>query len=135
MDDFAQFLEDRYDEAEALANAAAADGTPEWNLGDDPDPMIGASRIYDAKGEVVVYDEGAPSPNEAAHIAANDPAHRLADLKLKRAILAEHAPVRSEGRLMCATCLGRRTFYPCPTACQLGTEFAEHPAYQESWKP
>lgn len=60
---------------------------------------------------------------------------RLADIALKRAILAGHTPVRSSGRTMCRTCLGSCTFWPCATVRQLGTEFADHAAYLREWAP
>jgi Family of unknown function (DUF6221) len=142
-DGFAGWLAARYDEAEARAKAAAADGTAEWHLSEH-DP-IDPSRIYDATGEVVVYDEGAPSPNEAAHIAACDPAHRLADIALKCAILAMYVDTRAaldRARDMPGEHAARDYLDAerelCalePVVRQLGTEFAGQPGYREEWRP
>lgn len=68
---------------------------------------------------------------------------RLADIALKRAILAEHARVeRSHEIVICAVCwtVGRQTGahlegdpYPCATVRQLGTEFSDHADYRPEW--
>lgn len=138
-DDFGRFLADRYDEADALARAASTSPKGKW--GPRLDESIGGHLLDDA-GEIVVYDESAPSPWQFDHIAANDPAHRLADIKLKRAILALHHPdgdkwpdckeCSCRGALAATDC-GGTVPWPCATARQLGTEFAEHPAYKEEW--
>lgn len=91
--DLAAFLANRYDEAEALAKAASHGTKGKW--GPRLDDALGGHLLDDA-GEVVVYDESAPSDWQFDHIAANDPAHRLADIKLKRAILARVTAIPHE---------------------------------------
>ena len=151
--DLAAFLANRYDEAEALATAASHGTQGKW--GPRLDDALGGHLLDDA-GEVVVYDESAPSGYQFDHIAANDPAHRLADIKLKRAILALHAvDTRREQRHAlpgdiadgkplwwyedeydCAVCGWFATKHGgCETVRQLGTEFAEHAAYRSEWAP
>jgi hypothetical protein len=121
-EDFARFLADRYDEAETDERALA-----EWAPG----------------RELFV---GTENYGEATPFRDYDPAHRLADIKLKRAILAEHVPEANDGGgAVCDRCadwteetrqdVDRRMSWPCTTLRQLGTEFAEHPAYKEGWKP
>lgn len=138
-DDLAAFIADRYDEAEALAKAASHGTKGKW--AGRLDEALGG-HLLDDSGEVVVYDEGAPSDCQFDHIAANDPAHRLADIKLKRAVLATHARVESM-LVECGTCHESEegwaatvpVQWPCATVRQLGTEFASHPDYREDWKP
>jgi len=85
----AEFLAARWDEREAAAKATGDDKARTWSAESDIHPD--AWRVIDGHGEVVVYDEGAPTEAEAAHIALNDPAAVLADIDAKRKILAEHA--------------------------------------------
>ena len=74
---------------------------------------------------------------------------RLADIALKRAILALHAEdppggfTRNPGDCRECSCDGALAAtdcfytvdYPCPTVRQLGTEFSKRPDYQDRWKP
>lgn len=146
-DDLARFLADRYDEAEALARAAGEGdehGGLAWH---QYDPERAPGKIVDKHGCTIVYDEGSPTADEAAFIAAVDPAHRLADIALKRTILAEHkhydefADSAVSVHFGCELCHWHSEYgIPpgvdwCATVRQLGTEFASHSAYKESWKP
>lgn len=152
--DFAAFLDARYDEAGALAQAATAgpwkyqvfrrdEGHREWVMCGRSSPygvMIGDAGIG------WMPSTGIPDPD---FIAACDPAHRLRDIALKRAILAEHAQVRAdsdeedeEGATGCRVCDWDRDCgevrpagRPCVTARQLGTEFSDHPDYRPGWAP
>lgn len=158
MDAFAAFMTARYDEAEALARAAYGETGTWWRrrrlLYLNSDELVPTGALYEGEPEVddaehdifiarvVVYDEGSPTDAEFDHIAACDPAHRLADIALKRAILALHKPELIEvvnedqderSGVFCGEC--SLEVYPCPTARQLGTEFSGHPDYLEQWKP
>lgn len=68
------------------------------------------------------------------------PERRLADIKLKRAILAAH-PHTADTLWACWICgfdaeEGRKDRkHWCATVRQLGTEFASHPAYKAEWVP
>jgi hypothetical protein len=78
-----------------------------------------------------------------ANVDGGNP-RRQRDLALKRAILALHHPdgdkwpdckeCSCQGALAATDC-GGTVPSPCATVRQLGTEFAEHPAYKEGWKP
>lgn len=83
------------DEREAVAQAArrGSDGT--WRPDDFPYPECG--RIVDDAGEVVTYDEGSPSEEQARHIAAHDPAFVLADIAAKRKLIARGGPFCTSG--------------------------------------
>lgn len=125
-DAFAAFMEARYAEAEARARACQHPSP--WKAAEEEhDSWI----VTDADGEPVIYDEGTPTLEEAAFIAANDPAHRLADIALKQAILARHASATDP-------CDAHDAWFRsvlCATARQLGTEFSKHPQYQAEWAP
>lgn len=84
----ATFLTARYGERGQRAQAAIAcaqrfDWQPsgEWH--------VERGRVEDDEGFIVVYDEGAPTEEQAEHIALNHPAYVLADIEAKRAVLAE----------------------------------------------
>jgi hypothetical protein len=122
--DLAEFVKARLDEDAAAAIDA---GGGRW----------------EAKDGHVRYAGSPPSANAVApwtyeyapHIARHDPARVLREVKAKRAILADHEPVRHEGRMMCATCLGGYTFWPCPTLLALAAVWRDHPDYDPAWSP
>lgn len=132
MADLAARLLAAIEETERVARAAC---TPIPSKGvwvvDRP---IDAEIIDDAFDyRVVVYDEGAPSPGQAAHIVHNDPHAVLRRCAADRKILHEHSDnggwIRADdGSLArsgpvgarCATCWNEDLGAP------LGSEFAEH---------
>ncbi len=136
----AGFLAARYDEAEAKARAGDV-GSGQWAAIEHADD---GWLIVDEHHDLVanVRPERSWDGGAAAHIADTDPAHRLADIRLKRAILAEHGPDERDPEL-CRTChVAERGWAvpvpaerPCATARQIGTEFGDHPEYKEEWKP
>jgi len=130
-----EFLQARLDETEAAAKAATeVDG--QWFT---PGPGAGEwavrqnKAIVDCPAGIVVFDEGCPTDEQAAHIALHDPARVLREVEAGRKILAEHVPVRHQGRLMCATCLAACTFWPCPTLLALAAVHRDHPDWREDW--
>jgi hypothetical protein len=141
MDGLVEFLAARYDEAEALARGVDDHSEP-WPGQWKADGNL-AVRTYN--GHVLAYAQhGEFKPGFAAYVADNDPAHRLADIALKRAILAEHAPYDcSEPAVQrCTRCASDDAYpngvavmaaYPCATARQLGNEFSKHPEYKAGW--
>lgn len=144
-EDLAAWLSACYDEAWALADTARHGTSGEWGRRQD-DQGWPTGHLRDDTDAVVVYDEGSPTDAEFDHIAACDPAHRLADIALKRAILALHHPVWNDyvdgdgmerGSYECAECepTGTPDNWPCKTVRQLAAEFAGQPGYREEWKP
>lgn len=133
MDELAAFITARYDEAEAVAMAAATteDGAA-WvtSESDDSDKRAIRTPAPDWRWVGELYTE------TAEHVAATDPAHRLRDITLKRAILAEYVSFREEsakgdvgpGLHMGTQVLG-------DAVRQLGTEFSDHPGYRAEWSP
>lgn len=73
------------------AKAAAGDSGPSWHCGTG----YGAGMIEADGGEIVVYDEGRPSEDEAAHIALNDPRDVTARCEAELAILDACMPDNS----------------------------------------
>lgn len=149
MDDLTAFLNARYDEAERMARAASMakpDGE-EWHADAEPEvwgPGAGTA-VLRANGGPLAMAIGSYA---ADHIAACDPKHRVADIALKRAILAAHQPEPPSKYgtdvPRCAACLTRRGGWnedwradpwPCATVRQLGTEFSGHPGYRDDWRP
>jgi hypothetical protein len=113
------YLTAALDAAEKAAEAAKGTGDGNWTL----DETYGeSSRIEDKsrRGRVIVYDEGAPDEDEAAHIVRHDPAAVLRRVAADRRILAGH--VNAWGG--CSTCTDRSNpdprqwgiiVYPCDT--------------------
>lgn len=123
--DLAAWISERYDEAEALANAAlgGTDGT--WQMGYRSDEYIrfAAFDAHQVRG-------GAIDEDTLRHIA------------LKRAILTLHKPELIEvinadqderSGVFCSEC--SLEVYPCPTVRQLGTEFIDREGYRPEWAP
>lgn len=89
-------------EQAAIAVAAMHDGKGIWE-------QIDAEREYgwieDEQGEIVTYDEGRPTLEQARHIAANDPHSVLADVEYKTWILEKHTPRKDDfGIWVCDEC-------------------------------
>jgi len=130
--DIAEFISARYDEAEALAKEAGG----YLNSGTPDELVIDLSRFV-ARGQPI-------ATSAIVYIAMNRPQDRLADIKLKRAILAEHKHVKADWPhpcdFGCENChyhaeYGSMGAGWCATVRQLGTEFDQHPDYREAWKP
>lgn len=86
MDDLVRWLTACLDEDERIARAACGRLNGQWSH----DSSIPNGYVYDERGEAVVYDESAPLPEEAEHIAAHDPARVLREIDADRRLLAEY---------------------------------------------
>ncbi len=158
--DLTAWLSARYDAAEQRARAA----TPgPWHVGErDPEDVDDGSgwslfapgRTHPRIPTAVVSALGCCEKGgvwkrpDAAHIADLDPSWRLADIELKRQILAEHPPTRGwdgdnlDGPI-CHQCAGTDISgglegdpYPCRTVRLLAAEFADADGYDsERWGP
>ena len=80
---------------------------------------------------IVVYDEGCPNDAEATHIARHDPARVLADVESKRRIVEMFSGNLHErwDDGFEAEKIGREVLRA------LAAVYADHPDYQEAWKP
>lgn len=145
MDDLIAFLNARYDEREAVAVAAQGTigGGGHWR---QEDPFREPGRIVDDCNDTVTYDEGAPTEEQARHVADNDPAFVLADVAAKRQIIDWHSsrhtvvddfcveeggPCTHAGESYCQI----EGFDDCRTLRLLALPYAGHPDYREEWKP
>lgn len=151
MTDIAAFLTARLDEDQAVAEAAAAIDPGPWTADASdkgfPNGRSGAgSGIVYAADDIGLWDcEGsntlcmtAPS---AEHVARHDPDRVLREVAAKRAIIAIHAPKDVDAaddtgdRL--ATVCGNCDYeaWPCQTMFFLAAVYADHPDFDESWRP
>lgn len=150
--DLTAWLSARYDEQEQQARAA----TPgPWLVGKSGEVETVAkygTPGYEEPLRVTQDGEGlsaAIDEPDAAYIAAHDPAWALADLAVKRAILADHVmddfgafePDDLDPPPICLRCKSVEAYYeaakwPCRTVRLLASEFAGEPGYdQEGWAP
>lgn len=137
-DEFAAWLGACYDEAERDARQAL-----------DAKPV--SEPRYPAGGDLMTSAVAL-----GLFHARNNPAHRLADIALKRAILALHAveTQREQRRALAEDIAAGKPLWwyedvhvcvicgwfdsatgGCDTVRQLGTEFSGRPGYRQEWRP
>jgi hypothetical protein len=121
-----EFYAARLDEDEAAAKAAGGGiHCREW---DAAGPGYQEGRVEDGHGDVVVYDEGAPTLAQAKHIARHDPARVLREVAAKRAILGAYESQRAA------------QFYDPAVVDELrdvietlASVYSDHPDYRPKW--
>lgn len=86
MPDLYEWITQQIDAAQRIAEAARGQGEGRWHH----DTTHPNGYVYDERRQPVVYDESAPLPEEAEHIAAHDPAGVLRRCEADRRILARH---------------------------------------------
>lgn len=125
-DPWGAFLTARYDEAEALARYAGS-GQIAWLTYPRADGQMHYTTVAAGHAGDVWCADGKELPEPASVRVVYDQAQRLADIALKRAILAEHGPseIEPEACRCCKGCLA----LPCPTVRHLATEFSGHADY------
>ncbi|WP_037558944.1 DUF6221 family protein [Spirillospora albida] len=115
--DLAGFLRARLDEDDALARACAGDS--HWT--DDAIAVLAPQLAIEPR----------------LHIARHDPARVMDDVAAKRRMLDSHYSHRG----VCPTCFDQRNRpmlrerWPCETARLIALPYADHPDYQEEWRP
>ena len=119
-----EFLLARIAEREEAARAASHAG-PRWKTPTVHGPIVAIDNDTEWGGDPVVYDEGSPSEDQAAHIALNDPAHVLAECEAKRRIVARHEVGDDCGYWDVSN---------CPDMRDLASVFADHPGFQDEWR-
>jgi hypothetical protein len=119
-----EFLAAQLGERQRTAEAAADGGDGQW--------AAGTHRADECRIEgdgITIYDEGGHNAEQAAFIAANDPAFVLADTAARRRIVEVVEALLAD-------------FYS-PDAGQLADAvlellalpFADRPGYDEAWRP
>lgn len=142
--DLVAFLRERLDADGQIARAAAGTGTGRWTQNSD-DLYGHTGRVEDEHGEAVVYDEGAPTEDEAKHIARWDPARVLADIEAKRNLLRAAVSARNdhrhwnarppadpEARTKVLAQMDARWSAWHYVLTQLAAEYSGHPGYAEA---
>jgi hypothetical protein len=138
-----EFIQARYTEIETTALAASPGP---WH--DDGGCVSSeAGQITDygaytrADGEPEEWEDQQRRA-DSAHIALHDPAYVLADIAANRAILKLHKRFQVETeRPGCDLCSYRDLDeqligdWPCQTLHLLALPFADHPDYDEEWRP
>ncbi|MGN5377871.1 DUF6221 family protein [Streptomyces lasalocidi] len=128
------FLRDRFEEEERVARDAIA-GAPGavWGVLADETEQVLTSRDGGSTHTPMVQF-GAEDPVKLlTHVARHDPARVLRELRSKQALSAEH---RTGGDGSCRTCrAGERPRSPCTTLRLLALPYADHPGYDDLWRP
>ncbi|MFI2314101.1 DUF6221 family protein [Streptomyces sp. CB00072] len=149
MDDLVQFLRDRLNEDASVAQAAAAkEGGGTWEAGTDHNmPWVSGQP---QAGEHVVpllveFGYGNPDDYErAAHIARHDPARVLREVEAKRAAIdqcaywnerAAREAVEPPKYPQPGLDIGLLLDAMNPVLRALALSYADHPDYQDDWKP
>lgn len=141
--DFANFLLDRIDDDQLLAQRAVPG---RWTAlpanqardGFDVVAIQGDQAQFD-----VAYDhsaeprEGACSEPTAAFLVSMHPARVMAECETKRKLLHEHREMQERGNPVCARCDddGFGVAWPCLTTRLIALVYADHPDYREEWRP
>jgi hypothetical protein len=108
-----EFLTARLDEDEAVARAVPAYSQ-----------RFGFSETF-------ISHDGEYTQADSAFVDHHDPARVLADVKAKRAIVAEHV----NGEAWCDFCRGglESDWCTCRTLRHLASVYADHPDYDATW--
>lgn len=136
MTDLADFLRARYAERRAIAEAATPgpwEGVVDRHQRGQIDASVWADSISCYITEKIT--SGGRHEADAHHIAANDPAHVIADLDAKLAIVNRHTACGT-GNGYCDD--GGHGWDDlegggCADLADLARPFAGHPDYQEDW--
>lgn len=161
MSDLTDFITARLNDDERIAQDATGNNW-HWKEGedgndsDDQGPWLMSDHVHhftDSRGTARSYPESVTSTwitgawgglniddTDKAHIARHDPAHVLRDIESKRAIVAAYMASGMEFSLhMAAGAPTQARFgamHALEGACRtLAAVYADHPDYQEAWKP
>jgi hypothetical protein len=129
MDELIAFVTARLDEDEAVAKGTGGDGPDgQWARRED-EVGTGYGHLYDGRGEVVVYDEGAPGDIGFDHIASHDPAHVLREVEATRKLVQRFGAalaIRKEE-------LDMGVAYLYGQMCDEAAVWSDHPDYRQEW--
>lgn len=135
--DLVEFLTARLDEDERIARAAATlRGGGEWAAEPDPEGVIAVTGLPEAWQSFVPVVVNPDDDETAVHIARHDPARVLVEVDAKRRIVAAFIEASNVDE--------RRnpSAYDYGVAAALGAAvdflalpYADHPDYDEAWRP
>lgn len=135
MDDLVQFLRARLDEDEREARAAMWDEQSDVWTARPPQARYEQYIVADYcdDGVVVVTPENADPDGVGRHIARHDPARVLVEVNAKRRALDHYQAVRTHAK-------GSEPYILAEGAVRkqiqiMALPYADHPDYQETWKP
>jgi hypothetical protein len=120
-----EFLRARLDEDQRTAQAIPHRGPFRLRPGAD------AIWVDSADDTLTVALVPIPAEAMAGHIARHDPARVLADVAAKRAIAALHPDSGWNSECQAGCIEG----WPCRTLLYLAAPYADHPDYDEAWRP
>jgi hypothetical protein len=136
--DLVAFIRARLDDDERVALAVpdhrGRRGELRWT---QVDPEREPGLIGDELGNVVTYHEGSPSREQAEHIALHDPDRVLREVKAKRLRIEHYLKVRDfadpakhpdQAYVLAKGALERSLMFDA-------LPYADHPDYDEAWKP
>ncbi|MEU8760671.1 DUF6221 family protein [Streptomyces sp. NPDC048659] len=136
--DLVEFLNARLDEDGRVALATAVSrGTPACYVW-EASPEAGRASEWEVWTEERWRIVPGQTEADATHVARHDPARVLAEVDAKRRILELHGPAEYEYSDVdiCSTCdRGGPLPHPCPTLHLLALPYADHPDYDEAWRP
>lgn len=122
------FWQSRLDEDERTAEGARHGLSGEWTTdGSYPVSVANAPEYADVFTEAVVFDEGSPSEEQAEHIAKQDPARTLRETQAARKRLAALSDAIEAGHDSYDLASALLPYELLP--------YADHPDYQEGWRP
>jgi Family of unknown function (DUF6221) len=126
--DLTAFLRKMLDEDATAAQAACLFGTGNWTQADP----VRYPGLIDSDTGTVVYDEGSPTSDQAAHIARCNPERVLREVAAKRRILADYemwrAHADSEPRGV-QSVSGAAAGALLPAVRHLAAAYSDHPDY------
>lgn len=129
--DLIQFLEERIAEDEAVARRT----TGPWKFHPESlSVVLPTARHVPDLAEIVSTPRAV---EDARHIVCWDSARVLAECEAKRRVIGEH---QNGNGSMCSSCgdggeYGYGVRWPCLTLRFLAMPYADHPDYDEEWRP
>jgi hypothetical protein len=146
LDTLTEFLRARLDDDERIATHDGVLAGDEWHVM-EPLPGRVTAEVLRIGGTVAKAEH-----HDAQHMARWDPKRALAEVDAKRRMLALHEPrvtsvsdfeYHEPNVTVCTACslkmdpVGQDEHerHPCPTLRLLALPFADHPDYDESWRP
>lgn len=138
MDELVQFLRDRLDEDERIAQSAASVRGPDWwfeGYCEDMEGQVLAGKALEGGSSAVrSLAMTTRSDAEGEHAAHHDPARVLRNVEARRALLSRYEAMAAGVLVMIGSesilAEYRRVILP-----SLAAVYADHPDYRAEWRP